>query len=127
MGSDPLLTVVEAKNVWVLASIAVMKGSDPINATHLFQVDSMTTLSNNSSDSRRSFLATAGAGAGILAYAAMAVADGARGIAATHLAPRARRVIWLFMHGGPSHVDLCDPKRALAKCAEEQREDEADS
>ena len=33
MGSDPLLTVVEAKNVWVLASIAVMKGSDPIKST----------------------------------------------------------------------------------------------
>ena len=34
MGSDPLLTVVEAKNVWVFASIAViMKGSDPIKST----------------------------------------------------------------------------------------------
>ena len=33
MGSDPLLTVVEVKNVWVLASIAVMKGSDPIKST----------------------------------------------------------------------------------------------
>ena len=33
MGSDPLLTVVEAKHVWVLASIAVMKGSDPIKST----------------------------------------------------------------------------------------------
>ena len=33
MGSDPLLTVVEAKNVWVLASVAVMKGSDPIKST----------------------------------------------------------------------------------------------
>ena len=33
MGSDPLLTVVEAKKVWVLASIAVRKGSDPIKST----------------------------------------------------------------------------------------------
>lgn len=29
--------------------------------------------------------------------------------------PRAKRVIWLFMHGGPSHVDLLDPKPDLAK------------
>ncbi|MGI9455679.1 MAG: DUF1501 domain-containing protein [Aeoliella sp.] len=27
--------------------------------------------------------------------------------------PRAKRVIFLFMHGGPSHVDLFDPKPAL--------------
>ncbi len=33
----------------------------------------------------------------------------------THFAPRARRVIWLFMHGGPSHVDLFDPKPDLVK------------
>ena len=31
--------------------------------------------------------------------------------------PRATRVIWLFMHGGPSHVDLFDPKPALVKYA----------
>ena len=35
----------------------------------------------------------------------------------THFAPRARRVIWLFMHGGPSHVDLFDPKPELTKLA----------
>lgn len=32
-----------------------------------------------------------------------------------HFPPRARRVIWLFMHGGPSHVDLFDPKPDLVK------------
>ena len=32
-----------------------------------------------------------------------------------HFAPRATRVISLFMSGGPSHVDLFDPKPALAK------------
>lgn len=31
----------------------------------------------------------------------------------THFPARAKRVIWLFMHGGPSHVDLFDPKPAL--------------
>lgn len=30
-------------------------------------------------------------------------------------APRAKRVIFLFMSGGPSHVDLFDPKPMLAK------------
>ena len=30
-----------------------------------------------------------------------------------HFAPRARRVIYLFMSGGPSHVDLFDPKPLL--------------
>ena len=67
--------------------------------------------------SRRHFLAQAGAGAGMLAYSALAAADGAQGIAATHFASRAKRVIWLFMHGGPSHVDLFDPKPALTKYA----------
>jgi len=32
-----------------------------------------------------------------------------------HVAPRAKRVIYLFMHGGPSQVDLFDHKPDLAK------------
>jgi hypothetical protein len=36
-----------------------------------------------------------------------------------HFEPRAKRVIWLFMHGGPSHVDLFDLKPELAKYAGE--------
>src|SRR5437588_5890809 len=31
-----------------------------------------------------------------------------------HFPPRARRVIFLFMHGGVSHVDTFDPKPKLA-------------
>lgn len=34
-----------------------------------------------------------------------------------NFAPKAKRVLWLFMHGGPSHVDLFDPKPELAKYA----------
>src|SRR5437868_1643552 len=30
-----------------------------------------------------------------------------------HFSPRAKRVIFLFMSGGPSHVDLFDPKPRL--------------
>ena len=32
-----------------------------------------------------------------------------------HFAPRARAMISLFMHGGPSHVDLLDPKPELSR------------
>lgn len=34
-----------------------------------------------------------------------------------HFAPRAKRVIFLMMNGGPSHVDTFDPKPALEKHA----------
>ncbi len=70
--------------------------------------------------SRRDFLAQAGAGAGMLAYAALAAADGGRGIAATHFVPRASRVIWLFMHGGPipstRSIGAGDPRLSAAYC-----------
>ncbi|MEZ6124512.1 MAG: DUF1501 domain-containing protein [Planctomycetaceae bacterium] len=63
---------------------------------------------------RRTFLATAGGGAGMLACAALAASHEQQ---TSHRAARAKRVIWLFMHGGPSHVDLFDPKPALTKYA----------
>src|SRR5947209_13361531 len=34
-----------------------------------------------------------------------------------HFTPRAKRVIFLFLNGGPSHVDTFDPKPALSKFA----------
>src|SRR5580698_5807782 len=34
---------------------------------------------------------------------------------APHFAPKATAMISLFMHGGPSHVDLLDPKPELSK------------
>ena len=37
-----------------------------------------------------------------------------------HFAPRAKRVIFLFMNGGPSHVDTFDPKPALLRHQGEQ-------
>src|SRR5262245_18922561 len=36
---------------------------------------------------------------------------------ATHLPSRAKSVIWLFMDGGPSHLDLFDPKPELDRLA----------
>ena len=67
--------------------------------------------------SRREVLARAGAGFGLWA---MASTLGARSsIAASpeiglHFPARAKRVIFLFMNGAPSHVDTFDPKPALA-------------
>jgi hypothetical protein len=75
--------------------------------------------------SRRSFLAQAGGGAGLVALAGL-LADDRTARAATvepgapiepDFAPRAKHVIWLFMHGGPSHMDLLDPKPDLVKYA----------
>jgi len=67
------------------------------------------------STNRRQFLVQAGGGIGALAFSAT---EAAHGVApGAHFAPRAKRVLWLFMHGGPSHMDLWDPKPDLAKYA----------
>ncbi len=74
--------------------------------------------------SRREFLRTAGSGFGALAYAAL---SGESLMAARphnpasakipHQLGKAKNVIWLFMEGGPSHLDLFDPKPLLNKLA----------
>ncbi len=74
---------------------------------------------------RRQFLAKSGGGAGMLALTLMSNQRAMAGhnvgavapLAQPHFLPRAQRVIWLFMHGGPSHVDLFDPKPGLVKYA----------
>jgi hypothetical protein len=65
--------------------------------------------------SRRQFLAQAGGGLGAIALASLLKAD--ETAKQPHFEPRVKRVIWLFMHGGPSHVDLFDPKPDLIKYA----------
>jgi len=68
--------------------------------------------------SRRDLLTRAGKGFGALALASLleqeatAAATGAR---PPHFAPKAKSVIFLFMHGGVSHVDTFDPKPSLKK------------
>jgi len=56
-------------------------------------------------------------GFGLLGLAAFAGASSAAGALAApklpHFAPRAKRVVFLFLNGGPSHVDTFDPKPAL--------------
>jgi len=64
---------------------------------------------------RRNILMQAGAGAGMLAALSLLKADTPGTGTPSHYPPRARRVIWLFMHGGPSHVDLLDPKPDLLR------------
>jgi hypothetical protein len=78
--------------------------------------------------SRREFLARSGGGFGALALHSL-LALGAQAkpgeerllspLAARrpHFAPKAKRVIFLFMEGGPSHMDLFDPKPDLKKLA----------
>ncbi|MDY3553064.1 DUF1501 domain-containing protein [Gemmata sp. JC717] len=79
----------------------------------------------NGGISRRDMLKSSGTGLGMLGLAGL-LADEARGAearaAANPLAPkvahfpaRAKRVIHLFMNGGPSQVDTFDPKPELTK------------
>ena len=72
---------------------------------------------------RRQWLNQTGAGFGSIALASLLRRDGYAAdrsssplLAATpHYSPRIRSVIFLFMYGGPSHIDLFDPKPTLAK------------
>ncbi len=66
--------------------------------------------------SRREWLTRTGCGFGALALAGLAT-EAADPLAAKapHFAPRAKRVIFLFMQGGVSHVDSYDHKPRLAK------------
>ncbi len=59
---------------------------------------------------RRAFLARSGLGG--IALAAMTTNSGRTAIA-PHAPPKAKRVISLFMHGGPSQLDLFDHKPGL--------------
>jgi len=83
-------------------------------------------------NTRREFLQRCGMGMGALALTNMMGQAGALaaegegpGLNAMSpkkppFAPKAKRVIHLFMNGGPSHVDTFDPKPALAKYAGKQ-------
>src|SRR4051794_35750321 len=73
---------------------------------------------------RRDLLRRAGAGFGLLGLAGALDSAGLLGAgrageapaaSPTHFPAKAKRVIFLFMNGGPSHVDTFDPKPALKK------------
>ena len=73
--------------------------------------------------SRREFVLRSGGGLGGIALSWLLARDGRAAAPATnplaakppHFEPKAKRVIFLFMVGGPSQMDLFDPKPALAK------------
>lgn len=82
--------------------------------------------SARNSHTRREFLARAGAGFGAVALAGVLDQQGLLAGTAInggnpllpregHLKARAKSVIWLFLNGGPSHVDTFDYKPELAK------------
>ena len=71
---------------------------------------------------RRQILRRLAGGAGLLGLAGVMQQKGGRAYGANpslnlqgNLPARARRVIFLFLNGGPSHVDTFDPKPALLK------------
>ena len=75
---------------------------------------------------RRQFLNRCGMGMGALGFAsmmgtlgtatsAMAAPANSMGVRAPQFRAKAKRVIHLFMNGGPSHVDTFDPKPSLTK------------
>ncbi|HKQ36510.1 MAG TPA: DUF1501 domain-containing protein [Verrucomicrobiae bacterium] len=66
---------------------------------------------------RREFLKKAGAGFGLLALADLLRADAIDPMAPRppQYSPKAKSIIWLFMEGGPSGVDLFDPKPELTR------------
>jgi len=79
--------------------------------------------------SRRDFLRSAGAGFGLIALTALLAEDGLLASEdrrdepggsplapkLPHHRPRARRAIFLFMAGGPSHLETFDPKPTLQR------------
>ena len=84
-------------------------------------------MSEKTQPSRREFLARAGNGFGIVALADLlgsqtslaAPLDLDRAanpyaVRVPHHAPRAKRCLFLYMPGGPSHIDLFDPKPRVA-------------
>ncbi|MEW4452405.1 DUF1501 domain-containing protein [Bremerella sp. JC817] len=73
--------------------------------------------------SRREFLAKSGGGFGAMALAALMGGEASaapvdpRAPKATHFPSKVKNVIFLFMEGGPSHIDLFDPKPLLNELA----------
>ena len=79
-------------------------GHHPLNLQHLGYT-------------RREFLSRTGAGLGLLGLGGLMARANPLAPKAPHFRPRAKRIIHLFMNGGPSHVDTFDPKPALQRFA----------
>lgn len=82
------------------------------------------TLSPAKAWNRRELLTRTGGGLGMIGLAALLgeqassaaqSVNNSASLSATHFTPRARSVIWCFMYGGPSGIDLFDHKPELEK------------
>jgi hypothetical protein len=103
--------------------------SSPRTRTLEESVAPSPSTSASPSPSRREFLREAGGGFGALALAWLCEQEGRQARAASvvpldphaprppHFPARAERVIFLFMHGGPSHLETFDPKPELQRLA----------
>ena len=90
--------------------------------SNLNRVETVTT---NNALTRRAFLRDTAAGMGLAALASLTHAQpgpswgsarhGQPGLIQTHHAPKAKRVIWLYMAGGMSHLECFDHKPQLAR------------
>ncbi|MBM3757139.1 MAG: DUF1501 domain-containing protein [Acidobacteria bacterium] len=70
----------------------------------------------NQTLSRRDLLRVSSTGFGALAFAGLShAADNPLAVRSPHFEPKAKRVIFLFMHGGPSQVDTFDWKPLLKR------------
>lgn len=73
---------------------------------------------NNQITTRRQMLARCGTGVGMLGLSSLLQSQKLSAnnqVGLTHFAPKAKRVIFLFMNGAPSHVDTFDHKPDLKK------------
>lgn len=64
---------------------------------------------------RRQLFGRSAAGIGSLALASLMKERAFAATGVPHFAPKAKRIIYLFMQGGPSQMDLFDPKPGLAQ------------
>src|SRR6266581_9337299 len=95
------------------------------NSEMIFQTEIEKTLT------RRAFLARSTTGLGAIALSALLPHDlfgatplknhPAGTLKSLHFAPKARRIIYLFQSGAPSHIDLFDPKPKLSQMSGEER------
>jgi hypothetical protein len=79
-------------------------------------MNSYTGIKNYTA-SRREFLMRSCGGLGALAFSSMLQAADPLAAKQPDHTPTAKSVIWLFMEGGPSHIDIFDPKPELEKLA----------
>ena len=76
-------------------------------------MDPMTQ--NNLLQSRRAFLQNTGMGLGAAAFASLVPQSTMGGPTGVHFPAKAKRIIFLFMAGAPSQVDLFDRKPDLER------------